>query len=334
MLEEPAAKRPSVQQQQQQQQQQHPESKKRIRFLIISDTHENEEDDKTERTSAFQPPTHLTDIDVVLHCGDLTENGTLAELTKAIDKLAAIRAQLRLFIAGNHEIALDERYYRSQGGDAETHAAALKAVREDALAKGVTYLEEGTHAFALEDGAAFTLYASPWTPACGQSAFQYESREDRFNPPGTTPEWATNTATKCSIIPEGVDVVMTHGPPMYVLDDTGRGNSGGCEHLRRAVCRVKPRLHCFGHVHRGYGAQRVFFERPQEEEDDDDEMRCEPQLKEFVGRNQARRKGYASLSPGSDAAWKEDRQTLMVNAAVMDDQEKATNVPWVVEMEL
>ncbi|KAF9630131.1 hypothetical protein BFW01_g312 [Lasiodiplodia theobromae] len=123
---------------------------------------------------------------------------------------------------------------------------------------------------------------------------------------------------------------MTHGPPKYVLDDTG-SSSGGCEHLRRAVCRARPRLHCFGHVHRGYGAQRVCFEEPGEEVEDDDGMVCLP--KEFVGKNQARWKGYARLSPGSEEALREKGQTLMVNAAIMDDEGKATNAPWLVELE-
>jgi Icc-related predicted phosphoesterase len=29
----------------------------------------------------------------------------------------------------------------------------------------------------------------------------------------------------------------------------------GCPALRRAVIRVKPRLHCYGHIHAAYGTQ-------------------------------------------------------------------------------
>lgn len=320
-LEEPPEKRTTLQNSS-------TKSKKSVRFLIFSDTHDTEDNDE-DHGSAFQPPTISTPIDVVLHCGDLTSHGTLASLSKAITKLAAIPAELRLIIAGNHDITLDEPYYLSQGGTAATPAAATKIVKDAAAAQGVTYLDEGMHAFTLINGAAFTVYASPYTPRFGESAFQYPTGEDRFNPAATTPAWATNTATPTSIVPEGVDVIMTHGPPKYVLDDTG-SNSGGCEHLRRAVCRVRPRLHCFGHVHRGYGAQRVIFEEPGEGEDKDG-MVCLP--KEFVGKNQARRKGYAKLSPGSEEAFKENGQTLMVNAAIMNDEGEATNAPWLVELE-
>lgn len=328
-------------------------AKRPVKFLILSDTHDGD-DDEADTDSSFRPPT--VPVDVVLHCGDLTQNGTLPSLNKAITKLASIPAHLRLMIAGNHEITLDESYYQRQGGSASTHAAVLQLVEQTAAAQGVTYLREGTHAFTLPGGTTtttttFRLYASPYTPQHGESAFQYPSAHDRFNPPpdsSTTPPppppppWATNVATPRSAIPAGIDVVMTHGPPKYVLDDPttatadGRGSSSsaGCEHLRRAVCRARPRLHCFGHVHAGYGAQRVYFKNEEEMEDDDDDgMVCLP--KEFVGRNEARRRGYAQLSPASREAMREHGQTLMVNAAIVEGEDgRATNVPWLVELEL
>jgi Icc-related predicted phosphoesterase len=51
-------------------------------------------------------------------------------------------------------------------------------------------------------------------------------------------------------IPIDTDILITHGPPKNVLD-----SGQGCAALRRAVVRVKPRLHCFGHVHSAYGTQ-------------------------------------------------------------------------------
>ncbi|KAL1645472.1 hypothetical protein SLS58_003781 [Diplodia intermedia] len=299
-----------------------PREKQPVKFLIISDTHDNDDDYDDESSSSLKPPT--TPVDVVLHCGDLTQNGTLASLSKAITKIASIPAELRLFIAGNHDLSLDAPYYLSQAGGGgsgspeRVTAAALSLVASTAARQGVTYLPEGTYTFTLRSGALFTVYASPWTPQHGQSAFQYPTAHDRFNPPAATPAWGTNVATVASTVPRGVDVVMTHGPPKYVLDDTGRmGASGGCEHLRRA---------------------RVYFEDGDGDggedggDDDDDGMVCLP--KEFVGRNQARRKGYAELSPGSREAMREGGQTLMVNAAVMDGEGRATNAPWLVELEL
>jgi Icc-related predicted phosphoesterase len=43
-------------------------------------------------------------------------------------------------------------------------------------------------------------------------------------------------------------------PPFGILDGVASiEEHQGCPELRRAVDRVKPRVHIFGHVHSGYG---------------------------------------------------------------------------------
>jgi Icc-related predicted phosphoesterase len=49
-------------------------------------------------------------------------------------------------------------------------------------------------------------------------------------------------------------VLITHGPPYDVLDQTTPdGAHLGCEELLRAVEVKKPRIHVFGHIHGGAG---------------------------------------------------------------------------------
>jgi Icc-related predicted phosphoesterase len=57
-----------------------------------------------------------------------------------------------------------------------------------------------------------------------------------------------------NLIPENLDVLITHGPPFGILDQTAPGEAHlGCEELRDAVERKKPRVHLFGHIHGGAG---------------------------------------------------------------------------------
>ncbi len=77
----------------------------KTRFLIISDTHaarplpaEGNED------LAFRAP--LPKADVLLHCGDLTMVGLLHEYETTMALLEGIDADLKLVIAGNHDISL------------------------------------------------------------------------------------------------------------------------------------------------------------------------------------------------------------------------------------
>jgi hypothetical protein len=269
-----------------------------------------------------------------MHCGDLTEDGSPASIASALQALGKINAELKLVIAGNHEISLDREYYLSEGGleaDYQKTLSLVSGPESEAAKNGITYLDEGTHEFTLKSGATFRIYTSQWTPKYGSSAFQYSSGEDRFNPSEITPRWATNVANANSIIPEGIDIVMTHGPPKYFLDDTGDGRSAGCEHLRTAIARTKPRLHCFGHVHRGYGIQRIEFDSTKSVTDDNAIVAL---AKDFIGKNGAKRKGYASLPPGVVETFQAKSQSLMVNAAILDETHKPDNMPWVVDLEL
>ena len=298
-----------------------PISRKLVKFLILSDTHDAELQSYPE-------------CDVVLHSGDLTEDGSPASISEAIQAMGKIKAELKLLIAGNHEISLDRDYYLSEGGleaDHETSRSLVSGSNSEAEKNGITYLNEGTHEFTLKSGATFRIYTSQWTPKYGSSAFQYPSGEDRFNPIEITPQWAKNVASEDSIIPEGVDIVMTHGPPKYILDATSDGRNAGCEHLRRAIARTKPRLHCFGHVHRGYGIQRIEFDSTKSITDDDAIVALP---KDFIGKNGAKRKGYVSLPPGVAETFQTKKQSLMVNAAIIDESHKPGNMPWIVDLEL
>ena len=297
-----------------------------MRFLIISDTH----DIDFYSTNEEQPLRrgHAPKVDVVLHCGDFTENGAPDQILRALTALGSIDAELRLLIAGNHEASLDTSFFVKQGGASSDSQMAHKLLRAAALEQKVCFLDEGTHTFTLKSGATFSVYASPYTPKHGISAFQYDSSEDRFNPLGDQLPWATSTATVDSVIHPGTDIVMTHGPPKYVLDRAEQ--SAGCEHLRQAICRVRPKIHCFGHVHGGYGVQRL---RWQNSENTDDQMRMLPP--EFVGRNQAKRKGFATLNPRSGMDFMNSKsQTLFVNAAIQNCNGVFENAPWVVDLEL
>jgi predicted MPP superfamily phosphohydrolase len=130
------------------------------RFLVISDTHSASPEQNPKDVS--RPP--LPKADVLLHCGDLTMIGHLHEYEKTLDLLGSIDADLKLVIAGNHDITLDDIYYRRKGphmhsqtkpGYSENLSTKAREMwmGERAASAGVTYLEEGTHSFTLKNGA-------------------------------------------------------------------------------------------------------------------------------------------------------------------------------------
>jgi Icc-related predicted phosphoesterase len=84
------------------------------------------------------------------------------------------------------------------------------------------------------------FYGSPWQPAFNDWA---------FNLPRGKP-----LAEVWAKIPEGVDVLITHGPPKGFGDETKGGKGEGCEDLLERVRAARPRLHLFGHIHESGGA--------------------------------------------------------------------------------
>src|SRR5437762_14294021 len=43
-------------------------------------------------------------------------------------------------------------------------------------------------------------------------------------------------------IPEGLDILVTHGPPLGILDELGPGRHDGCPELCEAVSQARPRF--------------------------------------------------------------------------------------------
>ena len=54
------------------------------------------------------------------------------------------------------------------------------------------------------------------------------------------------------LIPDDTDIVVTHEPPVMILDRSA-GTHWGNAPLRNRIFDVKPRYHLFGHAHEGYG---------------------------------------------------------------------------------
>ncbi|THZ17116.1 Metallo-dependent phosphatase [Aureobasidium pullulans] len=273
-------------------------------FLIISDTHGLDIHENTAHPFCLPLPK----VDVLLHCGDLTQVGGHGPFRKALKMLGEIDAELKLVIAGNHDLELDGEYWRSHlneedGDEPEEHDQAV-AIMKGPLAKeaGVTYLEQGTHTFTLKSGVSFSIYVSPYSPAINDYAFGYPSSENRF-----------------ADLKDHVDIMMTHGPPRNILDACPSGNVG-CDHLLAALNRVKPLLHCFGHIHEGHGARTIGWN--DEADAENYQMVTRP-----ADIDKTERWHTVCKSEKSN-------ETLAVNAAIQGENGEFCNSPWLVYLPL
>ena len=287
-------------------------------FLILSDTHDFNFTDTAGSSRPLQLPT--PPVDVLLHCGDLTQIGGVSSFKKALKMLGSIDAELKLVIAGNHDLELDRQYWEAQRDendapeDPEDHNLAVKTMTGPlADEAGILFLNEGTHLFTLKSGVRFTIYVSPYTPAFGDWAFAYKHHEDRFNNPCHVASEATSIATHP--IPDAVDIVMTHGPPKGILDWCPEGNVG-CNNLLQAIRRVKPRMHCFGHIHESNGVEIIDWRTQALGGSLGLKNKANPYPRQFLWEDESR------------------SRTLAVNAAIMDGNNRPENAPWLISLDL
>ncbi|KAK4106352.1 hypothetical protein N658DRAFT_438710 [Parathielavia hyrcaniae] len=229
-----------------------------IRIVCVSDTHNK------------QP--ELPPGDVLIHAGDLTENGSFDEVQAGLTWLSSQPHPFKILIAGNHDVLLDEaflqKYPERRYGSSKTKAN---------LDWGdVIYLEDSS--ITLDSGypqsdpnpnpnpnltttttRKITVYGSPWTPRYGISAYQYPplstAGEDHWS---SSLSYLPNTITPPTTADSDL-IIATHGPPKLHLDRRDI-HQAGCPYLLSQVFRLRPRLHVFGHIHVAHGRQDVVLD--------------------------------------------------------------------------
>ena len=106
-------------------------SSHKIRIVCVSDTH-----NASPGSGYTLPPG-----DILIHAGDLTNNGRPSEIRKALAWLREANYEHRIVIAGNHDRCLDSQLSPQnepdENGDEEA-AQLLQTMRED---DKITYLE-------------------------------------------------------------------------------------------------------------------------------------------------------------------------------------------------
>lgn len=151
--------------------------------------------------------------DLLIVAGDLTARDTLRQHDEFCEWLDVQGYAKKVVIAGNH--------------DGNISGDPINCLRN------CIYLQDSGTEFE-----GIKIWGSPWTPTFCDWHFMLP-RGEPIN-------------AKWVLIPEDTDILVTHGPPLGKLDKTD-GERAGCYDLLKAVCRIKPRYHIFGHIHEGYG---------------------------------------------------------------------------------
>lgn len=161
--------------------------------------------------------------DVLVHAGDLTYRGTLPEISKELIILGKMPYNNIILVAGNHDFLFEN-----------SHKYVAQQMCKD---NGITYLEDAS---TIIDDVMF--YGSPYQP--------------RFH------DWAFNADRGWQLekiwakIPDDTNVLITHGPPRFRLEECPNGDKVGCLDLFNRIQQLnKLKLHVFGHIHFSYGQE-------------------------------------------------------------------------------
>lgn len=185
-------------------------------LILISDTHTKHEKIQKDLLDLYESYPDS----ILIHSGDVSYRGRLGEIKPFLSWFASLPFSYKILIAGNHDFLFDD------------NPSLAKQIIQDEF-PGISYLEDS----GIEiDGIKF--WGSPVTP--------------RFY------DWAFNRDEDISehwdLIPDDVNVLITHGPPYKILDQTERGLNVGCKLLLDRISKLANlKVHVFGHIHEASG---------------------------------------------------------------------------------
>ena len=167
----------------------------------------------------------LPEGDLLIHAGDLTVRGFRIEMYRQLGWLESQRNKFKYaaMTIGNHDLHAEEH---------------LDDVKDAAAEIGFTLLHN--EGLTLPNG--LKLWGSAHTPNYHDWAFMLEPSE-------IFEAWDK--------IPKDTDILITHGPPKGILDDSYRGPGIGCPELLNKVKEINPKVHVFGHAHQGKGILQI-----------------------------------------------------------------------------
>lgn len=160
--------------------------------------------------------------DLLIIAGDLTARDRFEEYCKTFHWIANQKYRKKIVIGGNHDNLLQT---------------------DDWFAKMTIDFD-----YLCDSGTEFEglkIWGSPWTktfegmnPKC--KAFTVDTEKE--------------LVSKFSLIPDDIDILVTHGPPYGMQDVTIYDECVGSKSLQMELWnRLSPKLLIFGHIHEAYG---------------------------------------------------------------------------------
>lgn len=159
--------------------------------------------------------------DVIIHAGDFCDHGYEDDMHDFLSWYKALEFETKILIAGNHDF----------------FAAEQSEKFKQILPKEIIYLNDSGVTIK-----GIKIWGSPVQPDLVGWAFGKQRGRAMKS------HW--------DLIPEDIEILITHTPPSGILDKSTSGMSLGCEELSKKMKQLQVKVHVFGHVHSSYGEVR------------------------------------------------------------------------------
>lgn len=171
---------------------------------------------------------YLEGGDILIIAGDCTSNDSVPAWNDFFNWLDKQKYRKRYLIAGNHD------------NFCKNFAISNDSINDSLGGRpSVSYLCDSGEEFC-----GLKIWGSPWTtkfvginPHC--CAFTVDNDKE--------------LQEKYDLIPNDIDILITHNPPFGILDKTIHEKSVGSRFLLQKVLEIRPKLHVFGHIHEDHG---------------------------------------------------------------------------------
>lgn len=176
--------------------------------------------------------------DLLIVAGDLTASDTQEEYKKFLCWANSQSYKKVIFIAGNHDnylvgdfSCMGKMEYLCDSGTQFEYEEPFRNLFDD-----------NDESFVYRK--KLKIWGSPWTktfpgmnPQC--MAFTVDTEEE--------------LAEKWKLIPDDIEILVTHGPPYGILDTNESGENCGSISLRKHIENIMPEMVIFGHIHENCG---------------------------------------------------------------------------------
>jgi Icc-related predicted phosphoesterase len=172
--------------------------------------------------------------DILIIAGDLTGSDKMIQYQNFSIWLGSLNYEYIIIIGGNHDNYLEENpgYYFGDNGKYLCDTSAKFSRYELINYRNDTIVRKNLKIW----GCPWSLYFPEVNPHC--KAFMDKEK---------------NLKIHYDLIPNDIDILVTHCPPFGILDETKYGVNVGSASLREKIEEIKPKLVVCGHIHESYG---------------------------------------------------------------------------------